>query len=181
MQISASEHGVVRIFAVDLPKAEIEVFNRQIPGKADDWPLRDALGATTLDPDQIDYFDVKDLDDLGLVGYLTEGLGIAEQDIEQDAARLSAITGQVLIVNSAAFRGTAQTLSPHAPLRWIGTYTEEAAEISTVPLTSDAARGNISTGSGKKPISDAAMSGRIATIALLLMFAFTAFLVWFSG
>ena len=143
MQVKPTERGLVRLFVVDLPPEEIKAFNTHATDTA--WPLKDALGATDLDEKRIEFIDVKDLDDLGLSGYMTEGLGIAEKDITPDANRLDALTGHVLIVHSAAFLGNTQTLTPRTPLRWIGTYAEETAPMQFQPLQADAAKGTLAS------------------------------------
>ena len=141
MQVKPTERGLIRLFAVDLPPEDIKAFNTHATDIG--WPLKDALGATDLDENRIEFFDVKDLDDLGLSGYMVEGLGVAEKDITTDAARLDALTGHVLIVHSAAFLGNAQFLTPRAPLRWIGSYAEETAPVHFQHLQTDAAKGNL--------------------------------------
>lgn len=50
IEIRESESGVVRVFDVNLDRAEAETFNR----RNGSWPLRDALGAETLDPHHVD-------------------------------------------------------------------------------------------------------------------------------
>ncbi|MDA5558300.1 hypothetical protein [Shimia sp. MMG029] len=144
MRVSATERGLVRLFAVDLPGEEIENFRTpkiNSDGELADWPLDDALGFSFLDEDFIELFPVSDLEDLGLTGYMVEGLGIAQKDVDEDATRLAAQKGWVLVVLSAAFGGVAQTLTPKSPLRWIGTYKEEAAPIQFTPLPDTSAKG----------------------------------------
>lgn len=175
-EIKAHEHGVVRLFAVDLPAAEVDGF--ATPG-ADGWPLRDALGADTLDPDEIEVFPVSDLTGLGLPGYMIEGLGIAEADVAEDRARLDALKGHVAVVRSRAFGGVAQEITPRAPLRWIGTYVEERAPVQFSPLPDEAARGAAPAPERRAP-SQAAMSGRVAMLALLVIFALVAVMVWIA-
>lgn len=138
MQVSSSEHGLVRLFAVDLPPEEMDTFRE---ARVDGWPLLDALGATTLDLDHVELFDVADLEELGLSGYMVDGLGIAPKDVDEDAARLCNVTGWVLMLRSAAFDGVAQDLSPRAPLKWIGTYAEEGAPVRFTPLPDASAKG----------------------------------------
>ncbi|WP_371225693.1 hypothetical protein [Roseovarius sp. 2305UL8-3] len=166
-EINATERGIVRVFTVDLPEEEIEQFD---PASA--------LGVTSLDPQYAELFPVSDLKGVGLSGYMTEGLGIAEDEL--DKARLDALKGHVLIVLSAAFAGEAVTLTPKAPLRWIGTYTEERAPVQFEPLPDAAAQGQI-TPQGKKAPSDAAMSGRVATLALLVIFVLTGIMIWIAA
>jgi hypothetical protein len=166
--VKSTEHGLVRLFAVDLPPEKIESFD-----------VAEALGVKALDPAQVELFAVSDLTGLGLSGYLNEGLGIAREEL--DSARLDALTGCVLIVRSAAFQGQSVKLSPKAPLRWVGTYPEESAPVKFEPLPSAAALGDVPPPTSKKRSSDAAMSGRVAMIALLVIFALTALVVWLAG
>lgn len=141
MEVKASEHGQIRLFTVDLPPDEVASFST--PEDETGWPLQDALGATRLDEDFVELFDVADLEELGLTGYMTEGLGIAETEVRQDAPRLNAINGHVLILFSSAFAGIAQTLTPRAPLRWIGTYSEQKAPVTFEPLPAKTASGTV--------------------------------------
>ncbi|MCW8842144.1 MAG: hypothetical protein OQK00_01880 [Rhodobacteraceae bacterium] len=137
MQVKSGEHGLIRLFAID-PADEPPLMSTEPDWDADHtdppWPLRDALGAEYLDSDFIEVFDVADLTGVGLPGYMIQGLGIPEQDIAPDRGRLDALTGHVLIVLSSAFGGFEQTLTPRAPLRWIGTWREEKAPIHFEPL-----------------------------------------------
>ena len=138
MRVSSSERGLVRLFSVALPAEDIQAFRDPT---ATTWPLLDALGATALDMDHVELFDVSDLEDLGLSGYMVEGLGIAQRDVDEDAARLTNQTGWVLMVRSAAFEGVAQDLSAKAPLTWIGSYAEEGAPVRFEALPNRGAKG----------------------------------------
>ncbi|QGX97178.1 hypothetical protein EI983_02335 [Roseovarius faecimaris] len=162
--ISASERGLVRLFALDLPGEEV--------GKLREADLAAMLGVSALDIDQVDLFSTRDLTGLGLSGYMTEGLGIPEAEIAPDRARLDALTGHLMVVRSAAFQGAAVTLTPRAPLRWIGTYTEEKSPVKFEPLPSAAAEGQVAPTAKPRP-SDAAMSGRVAMVALLVIAVIT--------
>lgn len=141
MEVTSTERGLIRLFALDLPPEEIAAF--AAPGPQGRWPLRDSLGASDLDQDHVECFDIADLEELGLGGYMTEGLGIAADEIARDGARLANLSGPVVIVFSAAFAGIAQTLTPRAPLRWIGTYREDSAPVRFQPLPDASARGNL--------------------------------------
>ncbi len=172
--IKPTEHGVVRVFAVDLPEDQIAGFNRQ----NGTWPLQEALGADVLNADHVELFPVSDLDELGLTGYLEQGYGMDHADLADMRARLDGLSGHVLIVTSRAFGETAQTLTPRAPLRLIASFNEDTAPVAFEPLPSKAARG---TTGGKAAPSDAAMSGRIASLALLVLFALVAVVVWVAS
>ena len=182
-QISATERGVIRLFTVDNTE-KMPVMSSEPDWDMDvqdpPWPLRDALGVDHLDPEFIEIFDVRDLSGVGLAGYMIEGLGVAQADIEPHRAQLDAIEGHVLIVLSKAFGEVESTLRPKAPLRWIGTYVDDRAPVVFETLSSDAATGEIVTEKKRKP-SDAAMSGRVATVALLVLFALTAIVVWVAS
>jgi hypothetical protein len=137
MEVKSGERGLVRLFAID-PAHEPPLMSSEPDWEADaddpPWPLRDALGAKYLDSDFIELFDVADLSDLGLANYMIEGLGIPREDVEPDRARLEALSGHILIVLSSAFGEFAQTLSPRAPLRWIGTWSEDRPPVHYKPL-----------------------------------------------
>jgi len=173
--IKDNEHGVVRLFTVDLPESELDDFADDSDGPS---ALQEALGVDRLNMDFVELFPVNTLEGVGLAGYMVDGLGVSPTDGEEDRARLEAIRGNVLVVLSGAFGGQAQTLTPKSPLRWVGTYTEERAPVNFKPLPSESAKG--STG-GKTPPSDAAMSGRVASIALLVLFALVAVVVWVAA
>ena len=114
-----------------------------------------------------------------LSGYMIEGLGVAEAEIAADKPQLDALKGHVLIVLSRAFSGHEQTVSPQAPLRWIGTWAEETAPVEFEPLPSGDTEGAVNTKTRSRP-SDAAMSGRVATITLLVLFALVGVMVWIA-
>ena len=183
MQVPADERGTVRLFTVDLDAPRIAALRAaddedESPGLRD--TLQTALGASALDPDHVELFDVGDLSGLGLSGYLTEGLGVAEADVMRDRTRLDALRGHVLVVLSRAFEGEAQTLRTRAPLRWMGTWQEERPPVSFDPLPDESARGE-ATPARRKPVSDAAMSGRIAMLVLVFLFALTGLLIWIAS
>lgn len=182
MQVSATERGLVRLFAVDLPGEEIENFRTpkiNSDGELAEWPLDDALGFSFLDEDFIELFPVSDLEDLGLTGYMVEGLGIAQKDVDEDAARLTAQKGWVLVVLSAAFGGVAQTLTPKSPLRWLGTYREEGAPVHFEPLPDESAKGQAPTQTETPPAAfNPHLSLLLALLALPVVALILGLLVW---
>ncbi len=184
LQVRKNERGVVRLFTVDKDAEGAKKISIEPDWEADaddpPWPLRDALGVTYLDSDFIELFDVRDLDDLGLTGYMIEGLGIAEADVAQHRAQLEAIKGLVLLVYSSALGGFETTLRPKSPLRWVGTFVEERAPVTFEQMASDAAQGDVASETKPRP-SDAAMSGRVAMVALLVLFALTAVVIWVAS
>ncbi len=167
--ISATETGTVRVFATELHKDQIDGFD-----------VAAALGAENLNMDQVELFDLADLQGLGLSAYLHEGHGIPTEQLSDMAGQLSALKGVVLIVPSRAFDGQKQTLAPTAPLRLTGTFFEEQPPVIFEKLPSEAAQGNVNTDTKPKP-SNAAISGRVAMIALLVLALLVAVMIWIAG
>lgn len=162
--VRAAERG--RVYVISLP-AMMEVDQ-----------VRAALGATTLDPAQVDIVDVAELGALGLSGYLAAGMGVAEMD----ALALAGVQGPVALIRSAAFRDEAQVLRVPAGAALVGVYDEATGKPATGDLVSEAAELSVSPEPEEAPRrpSDAAMSGRVATVALLVLFALVVVMVWIA-
>ena len=175
--VTGNEHGVIRIYAIDLPPDQISLFiqYQQVDGN-DPWSLQDALGISiNLNEDFIKIIDVAALGEIGLADYLTLGNGVTVADVAPYRDMLTRVQGHIVIVFSSAFRGEAQTIAIKRPLRFLVAFREESAFVTFEPLPDESAKGTLSEDvPQKKPTSDAAMSGRVATIALLVM----ALLVW---
>ncbi|MBI6629326.1 hypothetical protein [Pontibaca salina] len=153
--IPENERGVVRIFALDMPPERAK-FLRE-PGAA-----AQVLGIDALDPAHVEIFPLSDLDELGLAGYLAEGLGVPAAQLDVDRARLNAITGWVMILRSPAFQDTPARLSPAQELTLIASYTEEGTDWSdSGPIPTESAR----IGSGPPPQSGA-QSRRIGALGI---------------
>jgi hypothetical protein len=167
-KVTASEAEVIRVYTVALPDAEARKLT------ADD--VATALGVTDLDPEYVDIFPVEALDEFGLKGYMTEGLGISAPSLENYAEAIKAAKGTIVVVLSKAFKSRSATLKNGHPLRLIGAFTERKAESIDVDLTSQSAAKQ----PPKTQKSQAAQSGMVATAVLLFMFAFVALIVWIS-
>lgn len=180
IRISATEAGIVRLFTVDLPPDEVTAF----AARNGRWPLAEALGADTLAPEHVELFDVADLSGMGLTRYLSEGHAIPDDQLAPMRARLEALRGTLLILPSRAFSGQAQTLTPRSPLNLIASFSEDRAPVSFEALPDAGAQrtapGDAPPPPRKRP-SDAAMSGRVATVALLVLFALVAVMVWVAS
>lgn len=132
------------------------------------------LGVEALDLTHVDVIQVKDLQGLGLRGYLVSGMGIPEDHIGPEANRDS---GTVVLLRSAAFGGQQAEVIPAPGVRHLGTYGERRAETPERDLNSASATGAVS---GKPAPSQGAILGRVAMIALLVIFALTALMVWIA-
>jgi hypothetical protein len=138
IEVPASETGVVRLFAVDLPPDEIEDF---ADSEREGWPLISALGLFDLNPSYVEIFPVKQLDEMGLANYLSEAYNIDPADLREDRTVLNNIRGHVALISSQAFRGKAQKLRLHHPLRWLGTWSEPRPELDLARIKTEAAKG----------------------------------------
>ena len=181
LTVRPNERGVIRLFALSMTDDEARPL-RANPDQPD--PTRASkvaalLGLEALDHDAVEVFRVSDLEELGLAGYMIEGNAVPEDQIDPLRPKLAALDGWVMVVYSAAFSDTAVTLKPAQQLTLIATFEETRTDwSSSTPLTSNAAAPQ--TPVAKKP-SDAAMMGRVATIALLVMFALTGIVIWVAG
>jgi len=127
LSIAAGEHGVIRVFALEM-RPEQAAFQRE-PGAAEQM-----LGLEGLDPGQIDVIRLADLEDLGLAGYLLDGCGVPEDQIDPDRARLKALKGWVMVMRSRAFGGRACRIVPAPGVTLIATYREPGTDWSAEPL-----------------------------------------------
>jgi len=160
----------VWVFAIDLPTDEAEAFAS--------GALAEALGVDHLDPTQTELIDADTFTEYGLTRYLAEGQGIADASLSPDAAKLDALRGPLLLVFRPAL-GQGH-LAPRPPLRLIGRYDEVPLPPRIGMAGYDAAADTIPVPVVKRP-SDAAMSGRVATVVLILLAIFVALFIWGAG
>ncbi|WP_323763673.1 hypothetical protein [Marinovum sp.] len=119
LEIPADEHGLVRVFTLELPLDEAQTLLDD-----DARALQRMTGATALDPDHIDLFDMNDLSGMPLADYLAEGHGIPDDELAPIRAQLERVKGRVMVMRSAAFERIGQQLRVTHPLRWIATFGE---------------------------------------------------------
>ena len=136
------------------------------------------LGVAALDRAFVEIFDVADLTGLGLAGYLAKGNAIPEAQLAPDSARLDAQQGPVLILFAQALPNRPVTLHPDPRLTLIGSYAEDVPPIQFEPLPDAAAQGILTPRAQK--YSNARMSGMVATVALIVMFALVGLLIWLA-
>ena len=142
MHITATEHGVVRLFALETAQ------------RFDHPDLIAALGVEALDETHVDILSIADLDELGLEGYLTQGMGIPAPEVEAMRAQVNSLKGDVVLIRSAAFGGRTAELSPKAPLRWIASFGEVPLDTTAKPIKTRSAQRTISSPVPAKPRSN---------------------------
>lgn len=133
LTVAAGERGVIRVFSLDLPEAQAR-FLRE-PGAA-----QQVLGVKGLDDAHIDIIRLEDLEEVGLNGYLVDGLGVPADQIKPDWKMLGDLTGYVMVLRSSATLGQAMTLKPDPGVSLIASYHEPSPDWSATPMTSDSAK-----------------------------------------
>ena len=169
--IPADDHGRIRIFQVAPPGPE-GLLDKTAPA------LRAALGTDALNPDFVDVFDTASLGEMGLIDYLSQGYDISP-DVA-DRVLLEGLRGLVILVMSRATGGAEVKLTLAPGVTHVTTCGDGARLAVPDRIDSDAAQGVIGDAPGKAP-SDAAVSGRIAMIALLVLFALVGVMLWVAA
>ncbi|WP_295074551.1 hypothetical protein [Tabrizicola sp.] len=133
LTVPALDHLGVRVFQAALTEEDLQRDKaRLVPA---------LLGDPDLDPAHVELFDVADLSDIGLAGYLTEGLGVPEEALAADRGRLQAVQGPVLILLSKALHGREVVLTLDPRLQLIGTYREDRPPVHFEPLPTATSEG----------------------------------------
>lgn len=182
-RIPAGSVRAIWLFVLDLPEAEIKAFAEESHGGDGTaaLPLRERLGVPHLDHDFIEVFKAETLKDFGLARYLIEANGMDEATVSPDAETLDQLTGTLVLLSSAALPDGLDRIDPHPPLRLVGRYSERADMRLRPPLRSAGAGPQSAETPPAKKTSDAAMSGRIATLALLVLAVLVGLMIWVGG
>lgn len=167
LTIAPGEAGLIRVFALSMTAREAKELDKLA-----------ALGLTEGDVDYIEVFPTKNLEGLGLAEYLVEGLGALEGEVKADKGKLGALGGWVMVVQSKAFSGPGP-LSPQPALTLIGVYGQEGVDFTPVTVTSEAAE--LYSAPQKKTMSEARISGMVATVVLLFLALFVVMFVLIGG
>jgi hypothetical protein len=186
LSIPPNERHTLRVFALDMTAPEFAALRDADallePGQVLPYLRADAatrLLGVAVDVTQVEVFHSDDVEAIGLAAYLTEGNAVSQVQIAADQGMLDSYRGYVLTIRSQAFGGRAALLDPAPKARLLGTYAEEVPPVRFDPLPAGSASGVLA--GGKPPMSDARMGGMVATVALILMFALTAFVIWLAG
>jgi len=178
VEISEHEHGVVRVFVADSQLAmeigHLGTYDR----------LRRSLDVETLAGDHIQQLQTRILEEDGLQDFLAEGYGISADELAACKDALDAVQQDdvlLLIVRSSAFPDRPVTLRTDGEAKLIATLHEPNANVSFKPLPNPDPEAVLEDPPQKKRPSDAAMSGRIATVALLLMGLLVWLMIWVAG
>ena len=177
IDVPRNERGVVRVFALSMTDPDAQGL------KDSPEAVAEALGCDgLLDMAHVEVFPVAHLEGVGLSGYLSDGAGVPDAQLAADRTKLDSLGGWVIVVFSLAFEDRATTLRPAAALTLIGTYGETRTDTrATQTVASEAAKPYSGDPAPPKRRSDAAMSGRIATLVLILLAVFTYIFIRIAG
>ena len=168
-RVTEGEHGLVRVFVasdhLDMEISHVGTYDM----------LCDALGIEKIGYDDVQRVGKMALDGMPLSQFLIDAYEIDPAEIAPKAKELDALEGKVLVIRSSAFLERPVDLKTDGHAKLIATLHEpNATSQITLPLMSKMAEGVLTPPPAKKTPSDAAMGGRVATIALLVM----GLLVW---
>lgn len=149
IDINGSDSSTLHLFHLDLPDETVERFTTM--AGTGEWPLKYALGADRLRAEAIDIVRLKDLEPMRLSQYLQQAHDVPARALDNDATRLDALRGHVLILPPRAFDHTSQTLTVAPPLVHLGRYGETRPTPRGAPLHSDASTGAPSGGAPAQP------------------------------
>lgn len=182
LTVPAGEAGRIRVFALSMTEREAKALAANTPlepgGRSH---LEEVLGASGLDTGAIEVFPIKNLEGVGLVDYLIDGQGAVPEDVAPDKQKLAALGGWVMVVLSNAFDGKAQALDLDPRLTLIGIYAQEGVDWTPVSIETSTARPDIAPAKGKKPMSDARVSGMVAMAVLIFLALFVTVFILLAG
>jgi hypothetical protein len=148
IQVPKYERGVTRVLSLSMDAASARIL------RGDPEQVRALLGGVTLNPAGVEVFPLADLESLGLVGYLREGVDAQAADLARDGAKLAALDGWVMLLHSSAFEGREATLNLATEVTLIGTYAQQNARSEDVVLESGAAQPYSGPPPEAVPVSD---------------------------
>ncbi len=179
LTITEGETGLVRVFVLvrpaDLPRGQ------SLPlSQIARW-----MGVASLNEADVQQLWTDDLADMPLPDFLAAGYGIDEGQLSAQAEVLEGVMDLhptlLVVVRSSAFVDRPQILVLDGPLHLLATLHEPGVEVAFERLPNPDPDAVLSDAPQKKQPSDAAMSGRIAMIALLVMALLVVLMVWIAG
>ena len=167
--VGEHEVGCVRVFHFDPPNEDGPIFQFQT-----------AIGATGLNAENVQHVVLAELGDMLLRSFLSVAYEIDAVALDK-VAELDELTGNVFIVRSSAFLDRPATLKTDGAAKLVATLWEPSKVGGFAPPIKTESAEGILTPPTKKIPSDAAMSGRIATIALLVMGLLVVLMIWVAS
>ena len=171
LTVTRGETGQVRVFAINMEDDEPRRLAQE------EGPLARALGAEAVDVGGAEVVRVADLQPMKLSAYLTEAMGLEDDEVAEDRGRLDSLGGYVLILRSTAFAKTEQTLTPGPDLRLIGIYAEPKPKPSFEELPDGGAHRTASSAAAETRPVDTGRSRGSWPVGLIVALAVIAVLI----
>lgn len=168
IDITATEQGVIRVFAISRPIASMA---RALKQETKIGLATELLGHPVTEGD-IELFALSDLTGVGLPGYLADGYDIDANALRADRAKLDALDGYILLVFSTIGGTDPVRLIPDADLTLIGTYEEPKRKHAAAPVAVEAAMpytGHSPDPTAPKRSRIGSAVGAIAVLAILIL------------
>ncbi len=170
IHVPTNDHGAIYVLEL----------NRPDPDGLDDKTdaaMMAVFGPVVVNTDYVDAITPGMLTDMTLPDLIQNGY---EMPVDAATAEeLRGLFGTVILVMSAAFGGAAMDIDLPSDVRLVTVLRDAPVMNAPRPISSKAAKGALPP-ARKKP-SDAAMSGRIATYALLVLFALVGLMIWIAA
>ena len=176
--VSEYEHGLVRVFLLDA------ALRAQVAETGTYDAVCAVLGIARLNSDDVQILETETLGGMLFADFLRDGYEANEDDLAEYKFQLDAVSdtdAMVLVVRSGAFVDRPATLIADGAANLIATLREPDAKMPMDKLPNPDPDAVLDDKPVKKRPSDAAMSGRIATIALLVMALLVWLMIWIAG
>ncbi len=177
LTISAGERGRLRLFSIALPEDMAARLKREPFGTAA------LLGVPDLDIDYAEVIRIEDLGDMPLSEYLAEGYDVPPSELQEQDQKLNALEGYALVVLSLAFRDKGHDVTLGPELSLVASFDLDTTDWTAVtqPAPEAAKPASAPPETHRKRPSDAAMSGRVAMVALLVLGLLTYAMIKIAG
>lgn len=172
IEIPGIEQGTTRVFALSMTGDTARRLSGDVPAQAA------ALGLEAVNEAGVEVFALSDLGEIGLMGYLRQGVDVPENVLQKDRQKLTALDGWVMLVHSSAFGGQDVVLTPGPEMTLIGTYTQQQAEPGDVHLHSEAAQPY--TGSPVPHAEAASRSKARGSLVVACLLLLAALILWWA-
>lgn len=115
--VPANEHGILRLFTVDADTARPLKDTLDNGGSTADLAAAEALGVDVAEAEWVDLLNLRDIEAIGIDGYLLQGYDVPEDQLASVRGRLESANGYLLAVPSRTFGETEQQISPIPGIR----------------------------------------------------------------
>ena len=165
LDIPANDHGALYV---------VEYFGPPLDGSREEM-IAAIIGPVTLNLDFVDLITPAQRAEVALPDLIRQGYDL--QLSPTQATSLRVVPGVVVLIMSRAFGGKARQIALPDQTCTVMVLRDKTPISAPDKLTSDGSAGDMNGPQAKPRKSDARMSGMVATVALLVMFALVGLMV----